>query len=152
MSYARELTLRPNVPVSMERLLAILPEKPHSALVRYGITTAFMIASCLVQVVLYRYSQFTGLFVLLPGIFAAGILFDRGSALWATFIGIALAVVLLPISEGPEQLLPLGFFAGVGAFTAFFSEGLRKLLRGLRGPSGPKWSYCERLITAPKTT
>ena len=91
----------------MEKLLLILPEKPQPLMVRYGLSGLIMIASALVQLAVYRYSGFTGLFFL-PGIFASGLAFDRGSGFFATLIGSATAAYLF-LFDLPQQrhvLLP----------------------------------------------
>lgn len=117
--------------MGVEKILAILPERPQPVLVRYGVTCAIIFVNSLVQVGVYKYTSFSGFFLLLPGIFACGILFDRGSALLATLAGGVLAAFLSPIELSPANLIPLGLFLLTGAATAFVSEGLRKLLEKL---------------------
>jgi hypothetical protein len=48
-----------------------------------------MLACALLQYTVREYSGFPGLFLLLPGIFAAGLLFNRGSGFLATVLGAA---------------------------------------------------------------
>lgn len=67
----------------MERLLYLLPDRPQPLYLRYGVTTLVMVCSLALFVALEAQSGFVGLFVLLPGIFIAGIMFDRGSAFYA---------------------------------------------------------------------
>jgi hypothetical protein len=62
----------------MERLLYFLPAKPQPALVCYATTTVVMAFCIAVQIGLENQTGFSGLFFLLPGIFAAGLMFDRG--------------------------------------------------------------------------
>jgi two-component sensor histidine kinase len=122
----------------MEKLLLILPERPQSILVRYGISGLIMIASAVVQLAVYRYSGFTGLFLLLPGIFASGLAFDRGSGFFATFIGSGTAAYLF-LFDPPQQrhvLLPLTLFMITGLALATVGEALRNAL--------------ERVITAER--
>jgi two-component system, sensor histidine kinase PdtaS len=123
----------------MEKLLLILPEKPQPLMVRYGLSGLIMIASALVQLAVYRYSGFTGLFLLLPGIFASGLAFDRGSGFFATLIGSATAAYLF-LFDSPQQrhvLLPLSLFIITGLTLAAVGEALRNAL--------------ERVVTAEKT-
>lgn len=61
----------------MERLLTKLPLQPKPLLVRYALTGLIMLACCAVQYLIFRISNFTGFFILLPGIFLSGLLFDR---------------------------------------------------------------------------
>jgi two-component system, sensor histidine kinase PdtaS len=116
----------------MEKFLAVLPERPQPPSVRYGWTALIMIISCLAQLGVGRYAGFSGFFLLLPGIFAAGLLFDRGSAFFATAIGAMLAWYLFtPSIHDPRTLLPLGLFLITGMLFAVVSEGLRKVLEQL---------------------
>ena len=121
----------------VEKLLAILPDKPQPMLVRYGVTLGIILLSTVIQLGVYNYAGFTGFFLLLPGIFAAGIMFDRGSGFLATIAGAGLAVYLSPIGEEPRHLIPVTLFVLTGFVTAIVSEGLRKIL--------------ERLATADRT-
>ena len=79
----------------MERLLQILPAAPRAWPVRYALTALIMLACCAVQYLIFRISGFTGFFIWLPGIFLSGLLFDRGSAFFATLIGCLFAVYIL---------------------------------------------------------
>jgi two-component system, sensor histidine kinase PdtaS len=116
----------------MEKLLAILPGRPQPIAVRYGWSALIMLVSCLVQVGIKEYTGFTGFFLLLPGIFACGLLFDRGSAFMATAMGGMLGWYLsTPNVYEPRSLLPLGLFLVTGMLFAVVSEGLRKILEEL---------------------
>jgi len=115
----------------MEKLLAFLPDRPRSLLVRYG-TSALIIALCFgLQYGVYRFAGFAGLFLLLPGIFACGILFDRGSAFFATILGAALSSwIMFPRWEIPEPpvFVAMTLFVLTGFAVAIVSEGLRRAL------------------------
>jgi two-component sensor histidine kinase len=115
----------------VEKLLAILPEKPQPLLLRYGVTAAMVAVCCALQVAVYAYAGFAGFFLLIPAIFAAGIMFDRGSAFFATFASAGLAAYLSPIGQEPRHAVPLILFVATGIATAFVSEGLRKVLERL---------------------
>ena len=117
---------------AMEKFLAVLPERPQPAAVRFGWTAVIMAISCLAQLGIGRYAGFTGFFLLLPGIFAAGLLFDRGSAFFATGMGAVLAWYLFtPNIYDPRTLIPLVLFLFTGMLFAAVSEGLRKALEQL---------------------
>ena len=114
----------------MEKLLLILPERPQPVLVRYGVSGLVMIATAIVQLAVYRYSGFTGLFLLLPGIFASGLAFDRGSGFFATFIGTIMALYLFLFDPLQQRhvFLPLSLFIMTGLALAAVGEALRKAL------------------------
>ena len=113
----------------MERLLALLPSPPKPWPIRYALTALIMLACCAVQYVIFRISAFTGFFILLPGIFLSGLLFNRGSAFFGTLIGCVFAVyVLFPNFQLPSNAVyvPLILFMVTGFFLAFAAEMLRK--------------------------
>jgi two-component sensor histidine kinase len=113
----------------MERILGVLPELPQPIWIRYGVTTIIILLCSLVQYGMYEFAGFSGFFVILPGIFLCGFLFDRGSAFLATFIGIIFSVYLMPpLDEGVRQFVPIAIFGFVGFLCAIVSEGVRKIL------------------------
>jgi two-component sensor histidine kinase len=90
-----------------------------------------MLACCAVQYLIFRISNFTGFFILLPGIFVSGLLFDRGSAFFGTLIGCLFGVyVLFPGFQLPSGAVsvPLILFMVTGFFLAIAAEMLRKAL------------------------
>ena len=90
-----------------------------------------MLACCAVQYVIFRISNFTGFFILLPGIFLSGLLFDRGSAFFGTLIGCLFGVyVLFPGFQLPSGAVyvPLILFMVTGFFLAMAAEMLRKAM------------------------
>jgi two-component sensor histidine kinase len=98
---------------------------------RYALTAAIMLVCCAVQYLVFRVSGFTGFFVLLPGIFLAGLLFNRGSAFFATAIGCLFGVyILFPGFELPSSgvYVPLILFVITGFFLAIAAELLRKAI------------------------
>ena len=90
-----------------------------------------MAVSAAVQFGAYAYAGYPGFYILLPGIFFSGLLFDRGSAFFATTVGAALATYLSPIGEDARHTVPVGLFVLVGFGTAIISEALRKTLERL---------------------
>jgi two-component system, sensor histidine kinase PdtaS len=115
----------------MEKLLAVLPDRPQHVLIRVGVTTLIMFACGAIQLAIYAYAGFTGFFILLPGIFIAGVTFDRGSGFYATVLGAAVAAYLSPIGDDVRHLVPLALYLLVGIAVAIFSESLRKTLERL---------------------
>ena len=116
----------------MERFLASLPEKPQPLLVRVFFTVLIMGLSILVQVGIFHLSGFAGFYLLLPGIFACGLIFDRGSGFLATLMGTLFGVYVTPWTPGTvEQGVPLMLFAIVGFATALASEALRNVMEKL---------------------
>ena len=115
----------------MERLLAKLPLPPKPLWVRYALTGLIMLACCAIQYLIFRISNFTGFFILLPGIFMSGLLFDRGSAFFGTLIGCLFGVyVLFPGFQLPSGAVsvPLILFMVTGFFLAVVAEMLRKAM------------------------
>ena len=115
----------------MEKLLFLLPEHPQPLLVRYGVSVAIMLVSAAIQLAVREYSGFSGYFLLIPGIFASGIIFDRGSGFVATFVGVLVASYLTtpsPLTNW-QSALPLFLFVLVGLGVAAFSEATRKALQ-----------------------
>jgi two-component sensor histidine kinase len=110
----------------MERLLYFLPEKPQPLWVRYATTTAVMALCMAVQIGLQSQSGFAGLFFLLPGIFAAGLMFDRGSSLYATALGTAFAYFSIgPTVPFSGYVATCMLFAVTGALAGLLAEALR---------------------------
>ena len=116
----------------MENLLFLLPARPQRAVVRYGTTTLIVLVCFLLQIGVELQSGLFGLFLLVPAIFLASVLFDRGSGFYATFLSTGLSIAALRHSAGwwlpPQFLLPLVLFVLVGLASATVSEALRKAL------------------------
>ncbi|MDM9623359.1 hypothetical protein A6U87_26015 [Rhizobium sp. AC44/96] len=110
----------------MERLLYFLPGKPQPVWVRYSATTVIMALCIGVQISLYAQTGFVGFFFLLPGIFLTGIMFDRGSSLYATALGAAFAYMSLrPTVPFPGYVLPILLFTVTAAVIGLVAEALR---------------------------
>ena len=110
----------------MERLLYFLPEKQQTVATRYGVSALLMACSLVVFAAMEAQSGFIGLYILLPAIFLAGLMFDRGSGLFATLLAIAGVVWVLGLQLSSALALPLFFFALIGVAFAAFAELLRK--------------------------
>jgi len=117
----------------MEHLLRFLPSGPQGRVVRYGATTLIVLLCFLLQKGLEYHSGFLGFFLLLPGIFIAALLFDRGSGFYATALSTALSIVALSPSGNifllpPQYIAPIVLFFLIGLVMATVSEALRKAL------------------------
>jgi two-component sensor histidine kinase len=114
---------------AMEQLLGMLPKRPQPALIRYGVTATLVVVCFIVLVALRDKSGAIGFYVLLPAIFAASVLFDRGAGIFATALCVALLYLLmrpggmLPLAGG--LLLQLLVFVFVSLGLALVSDGLR---------------------------
>ena len=115
----------------MERFLASLPSRPQPLWIRFGVTLMIMASSALIQLGVLHLTGFNGLFLLLPGIFAAGVIFDRGSGFFATLLALALAAYLMRSNEVYEAVILLVLFGLTGFSIAFVSEALRTTMEKL---------------------
>jgi len=115
----------------MERFLRALPRRPPSAFVRYALTTGLVGACFLIVVALQDRAGLLAYYVLFPAVFAAAIVFDRGSGLYAALLSTVLLVILLWLDRGfvPRVFVfPIALFAILAAGLAIVSEGLRTAL------------------------
>ena len=117
----------------MENLLLLLPDRPASIVLRYALTTLIVGICFLLQLGVELQSGFFGLFLLLPGIFIASLVFDRGSGFYATILSVALSVLILLRPGGgfgplSQHLVPLVLFVLIGLGVATVSEALRNAL------------------------
>ena len=110
----------------MERLLYFLPPKQQTVALRYGVSALLMACSLGVFAVMEAQSGFIGLYILLPAIFLAGLMFDRGSAFFATLLAVAGVLWVLRLQLSSALTLPLLFFTLIGIAFAAFAELLRK--------------------------
>jgi len=121
----------------MERLLHVLPTKPQPLWVQYS-TTVVVMGFCMgVQIGLTNRTGFVGLFFLLFGIFATGLMFDRGSALLATALGTAFAYYFISQTISfPGSAAPCLLFAATGVAVGLVAEAVRtemeKVVRAYR--------------------
>jgi two-component sensor histidine kinase len=113
----------------MEPLLRILPKKPQHLIIRYASTTV-LVGLCFLLVLAVRSTgAVPGFFLMFPAIFAAAILFDRASGIYAALLSTGLLYFELRPSQ--TALLPSEF---VGPLIAFFviALGLAVISEGLR--------------------
>jgi two-component system, sensor histidine kinase PdtaS len=116
----------------MEHIQRLLSRKPRSVIGRLAITTAMVTFCFAVLLALQRVDGLLGFYVLLPAIFAAALLFDRGAAIYATGLSTAWLYVLLTPSGSvllPRQfVLALILFVLVAVGFAIVSDKLRRAL------------------------
>jgi two-component system, sensor histidine kinase PdtaS len=110
----------------MERLLYFLPAKQQTVATRYGVSALLMACSLVVFAAMEAQSGFIGPYILLPAIFLAGLMFDRGSAFFATLLAVAGVLWVLRLQLSSALTLPLLFFTLIGIAFAAFAELLRK--------------------------
>ena len=113
----------------MEKLLASLPDRPQPIGIRFGFTFLIMGLCALIEVGVFHLAGFPPFFLLLPGIFASGIIFDRGSAFFGTLLALVLEAYLSPpFTEAYQQAVPIILFGLTGFAAAFVSEALRNTM------------------------
>jgi hypothetical protein len=142
-----------NLGDAMEQLLGMRPKRPQPALVRFGVTATLVVACFVVLVALRDHSVPIGFYVLLPAIFAASVLFDRGAGTFGT----ALSVAMLYLLMRPEGMLPLGtrlllqllVFVFISSGRAVVSDGLRTAGERATAASAPRISCCVSSDIAP---
>lgn len=125
----------------MEKLLEWLPAKPQPIAIRYGATIIIVAVWFSLVKYIETMTGAWGLFLMLPAVFMAAVLFDRGSGFLATGVSAALLISALNADGGatPQQYwFLLALFVAVGIGVATVSEALRK-----------GW---ERAIAAERTT
>ena len=85
-----------------------------------------MLASIAVAIGIETQSGFQSLFLLLPGIFVSGLMFDRGSSYFASLIAGVFAFVQL-VKGAPviSLFLPWTLFVATGVVAGVVAEGLR---------------------------
>jgi two-component sensor histidine kinase len=110
----------------MERLLPFLPAPSQPLLVRYGVSAVLSLCSLAIFAAMQAQSGFVGLFILLPAIFLAGMMFDRGSGFLATGVAVAGVLWLLRPQWSSALALPLVLFVFIALAFAFVAEALRK--------------------------
>jgi two-component sensor histidine kinase len=110
----------------MEHLLHLLPQKQQPVALRYGVSALLMACSLGVFAAMAAQSGFIGLYILLPAIFLAGLIFDRGSGFFATLLAVAGVLWVLRLELTSALALSLLFFALIGIGVAAFAELLRK--------------------------
>src|SRR5262245_5077707 len=79
----------------MEQILRMLPARRQPLAVRYGVTSV-LVGLCFLTVTgLQGRSGLLAFYLLFPAIFAASVLFDRGSGVFAILLGAVLVYLLM---------------------------------------------------------
>ncbi|QQO20628.1 ATP-binding protein [Bradyrhizobium diazoefficiens] len=115
----------------MEKLHPLLFEHRFPTPIRYLLAASIMFVCAALQAGLQAQSGFTGFFLLLPGVFLSGLLFDHGSSLFAACIALVCAAYLSYAGEyGIDFLVPCGLFAITAAGVAVVAEMMRAEIKG----------------------
>jgi len=124
---------RPCVPggfESMNRLYPLVLEHSLPVAVRYGISACIMLVCAVLQMALQMQTGAPGYFLLLPGVFLSGLIFDRGSGIFAAVIAVGVgAYVSYAGGIGLDFLATNSLFAITAAGTATVAEFQRAELR-----------------------
>jgi K+-sensing histidine kinase KdpD len=117
-------------------LLAILPQRQTSILVRYGVTAAIVGCAGLLRLALDESLRGYPLLLFIPAVFLSALLFDRGSGFIATLLSavVAGAYFIEPRGSGfleARQWFPIFVFVLIGFAISAVTETLRKAVRKL---------------------
>ncbi|MGY3129565.1 two-component sensor histidine kinase [Bradyrhizobium sp. USDA 4501] len=114
----------------MNRLYPLVLEHRLPSPVRYGISACIMVVCAVLQTALQTQTGAPGYFLLLPGVFLSGLIFDRGSGIFAAFIAIGVGAYLsYKGGFGIDFLATNALFAITAAGTAIVAEFQRAELR-----------------------
>ncbi|WP_246667198.1 sensor histidine kinase [Bradyrhizobium sp. UNPA324] len=114
----------------MNRLYPLVLEHRLPTAVRYGISASIMLACAVLQMAMEMQTGSPGYFLLLPGVFLSGLIFDRGSGIFAAVIAVAVgAYVSFGGSNGIDYLATNALFAITANGTAAVAEFQRAELR-----------------------
>lgn len=110
----------------MEKLYPLLFDHRFPAPLRYLLAASIMFVCAALQAGLQAQAGFTGFFLLLPGVFLSGLVFDHGSGLFAACIALLCAAYLSYAGEyGFDFLLPCALFTITAAGVAVIAEMMR---------------------------
>ena len=110
----------------MDKLYTLLFEHRLPVLVRYCAAAAIMMACAILQMVLQMLTGYPSYFLLLPGVFLSGLIFNRGSGIAAAVIAAGISVYMsYHARSGLALLTEDGLFIITAAGTALVGEFLR---------------------------
>jgi two-component system, sensor histidine kinase PdtaS len=120
----------------MEKFLSSLPDRPQPLIIRFSFTLLIMAVSALLQIGVFHLTGLNGLFLLIPGIFVTGFLFDHGSAFFATLLAVFVASYTTAAAADTsasvyERSFAVVLFGVTGFAIAFISEALRNAMERL---------------------
>ncbi|TWB03591.1 sensor histidine kinase [Bradyrhizobium stylosanthis] len=114
----------------MNRLYPLVLEHRLPTAIRYGISCCVMVVCALFQLALQMQTGWPGYFLLLPGVFVSGLVFDRGSGVLAAVIAVSAGAYLSYAGAvGLDFLTANVLFAITAAGTAAVAEFQRAELR-----------------------
>ncbi|PDT86050.1 histidine kinase [Bradyrhizobium sp. Y36] len=113
----------------MNRLFPLVLEHGLPTVARYAISACIMLGCAVLQMALQMQTGSPGYFLLLPGVFLSGLVFDRGSGIFAAIIAVAIgAYVGYASNNGMDYLATNALFAITAAGTAAVAEFQRSEL------------------------
>ena len=114
----------------MNKLYPLLLEHHLPVPVRHCMAVAILVVCAILQLALQMLTGYPGFFLLLPGVFLAGLAFDRGTGILTAAIAVAVAAYLSRgHNVGLDYLAANGLFAMTAAGTALVAEFLRAEMR-----------------------
>ncbi|WP_234683696.1 sensor histidine kinase [Bradyrhizobium monzae] len=114
----------------MNRLYPLVLEHRLPGPVRYGISAGIMVACAVLQMALQMQTGVPGYFLLLPGVFLSGLIFDRGAGIFAAIIAVGVGAYISSAGGfGLNFLATNSLFAITAAGTAIVAEFQRAELR-----------------------
>ncbi|WP_375762553.1 sensor histidine kinase [Bradyrhizobium sp. B025] len=114
----------------MNRLSPLVLEHRLPTFARYAISASVMLACAVLQMALQMQTGSPGYFLLLPGVFLSGLIFDRGSGIFAAIIAVAVgAYISYAGSMSIDYFATNALFAITAAGTAAVAEFQRAELR-----------------------
>jgi two-component system, sensor histidine kinase PdtaS len=114
----------------MNRLYPLVLEHRIPAFLRYCISVCIMVVCAVLEMALQMQTGSSGYFVLLPGVFLSGLIFDRGSGIFAAAIAIGVvAYMSYAGATGLNYVAPNALFAITAAGTATVAEFQRAELK-----------------------
>lgn len=131
-------------------LLAILPRRQTSILIRYGVTAAIVGCAGLLRLALDEPLRGYPLLLFIPAVFLSALLFNRGSGFVATLLSAALAAAFFIEPRGSvfveaRHWFPIFIFVLVGFAISAVTEALRKAVRKLERLENAKAVQLEEL-------
>ena len=114
----------------MNKFYPLLLEHHLPVVVRHCLAIAVMLVCTVLQVALQMLTGYPGYFLLLPGVFLSGLIFDRGTGILAAAIALGVGAYLsYGANTGVDYLAANGLFAITAAGTAIVAEFLRAEMR-----------------------
>ncbi len=109
----------------MNKLYPLLLEHRLPVPLRYCIAAAIMMVCAILQMALQTLTGFPNYFLLLPGIFLSGLIFNRGTGLAAAAFGAGVSIYISYRSEIGSPLAENSLFIMTAVGTALVAEFLR---------------------------